>query len=91
MQNEKELLELVENCGGGSTWWLSDFYESFCALYGLDFNEIEANAFKIRYRLNRLFKKGLLCKMRGGTGHGGKSLFNSTSFTMWMPKRYENK
>jgi hypothetical protein len=88
---ENELLELVENCGGGQTWWLSDFYECFCKLYDLDFNEIEGNTFKIRYRLNKLYKKGSLCKMRGGTGFGGKSLFNSTSFTIWMPKRYNFK
>ena len=80
-----DLLELVKDCSGGQTWWMSDFYEGFCDLYNLDFNNIESNTIKIRYELNKLHKKGLVTKMRGGTGWGGKSLFNSTSFTIWMP------
>lgn len=78
------LLQLVKDCNGGQTWWMSDFYENFCVLYGLNFNEIESNVNKIRYELNKLYKEGKLKKQRLGTGYGGKSLFNSTKFTVWV-------
>jgi len=78
------LLDLVESTGGGQTWWMSDFYEGFCKLYNLDFNNIQSNVRKIRIELNKLEKEGKLKKMKLGTGYGGKGLFNSTAFTMWV-------
>jgi hypothetical protein len=78
------LLELVKDCWGGQTWWMSDFYEGFCKLYDLDFNNIDSNVRKIRRELNNQVKLGKLKKMKLGTGHGGKGLFNSTSFTLWV-------
>lgn len=81
---EKELLKMVQLHGGGQTWWMSDFYEDFCKLYNLDFNKIDSNIIKIRKELNKLVKRGNLKKQKHGTGYGGKSLFGSTRFTLWV-------
>jgi hypothetical protein len=78
------LLDLVKDCSGGQTWWMSDFYEGFCELYNLNFNDIGSNTIKIRRELNKQVNLGHLKKIKLGTGHGGKGLYNSTSFTMWV-------
>jgi hypothetical protein len=80
---EEQLIEVVRFNKGGETWWMSDFYEDFCKLYSLDFNEVAKNTIKIRYELNKLYKKGLLTKKRYGTEYGGKELYNSTYFVSW--------
>ncbi len=78
------LLQLVKDCNGGQTWWMSDFYEGFCKLYNLDFNNIESNVRKIRRELNKLVKTGQLKKLKLGTGYGGEGLYNATQFTNWV-------
>jgi len=83
---EKKLLEIIRETNGGQTWWMSDFYEHFCNLFDLDFNDVQNNATKIRYKLNKLKKRGYLKTSTGGVGYGGRGLFNSTHFTLWTLK-----
>lgn len=90
MKDEKQLkigsdlLDLVKSTSGGQTWWMSDFYRDFCKLYNLEFNNIDGNVRKIRIELNKLVKVGKLKKIKVGTGQGGKGIYNSTSFTLWV-------
>tara|TARA_R110002167_G_scaffold85213_2_gene231267 strand:- start:114 stop:344 length:231 start_codon:yes stop_codon:yes gene_type:complete len=63
----------------GSLWWMGDFYEGCCKVLGLDFNDIHRNQSKIRSRLLKMKKKGLIDSRRTGSGFLGKTDFGSTS------------
>jgi hypothetical protein len=78
-----ELVSLVARHDGGTTWWMSDFYDDFCELYNLNPNLIKPNSNRIRSELNKLVKAGFLESSKIGTGHGGKNLYGFRSCCSW--------
>lgn len=66
--NEKVLLDFIYQHKVINIWWMSDFYELFCKTYDFNFNDIFSNQSKMRYRLNKLVKLGLLEKRNTGSG-----------------------
>ncbi len=77
------LVDIVNKHHGGTTWWMSDFYEDFCKLYNLNPNSINSNSNRIRSELNKLVKSGVLKSSKIGTGHGGKNLYGFRSCCSW--------
>lgn len=77
------LVGLVTEHDGGTTWWMSNFYDDFCKLYNLNPNLIKPNSNRIRLELNKLVKAGLLESSKIGTGHGGKNLYGFSSCCSW--------
>lgn len=80
---EEKIIEFIKQHKIVNVWWMSDFYEMFCELYNLNFNDILRNQSKMRYRLNKLCKLGLLEKRETGSGFLGKTDFGATHQGSW--------
>jgi len=78
---EKNIIDFLETEKTGDLHILSDFYWKCVELLNLQdgTHDYKKNTSKIRYRLNKMRKKGLIDCRRTGTGFLGKTDFGSTS------------
>lgn len=61
-----------------TTWHWNDFFDDCAEIMGWPDNEIQKNATRLRYHLNKMVDMGLLEKGTIGTGWCGKSDFGHT-------------
>lgn len=84
---ETNIIKYLQTHSGSDLYVLSDFYDFCCGLLDLDINQSIKNykqySAKIRYRLNKMVKQGILEKSRIGTGFLGKTDFGFSSINVY--------
>ena len=83
MKIEEFIMEFLETEKTVTLWWMSDFYEDYCNFANFEFNEIYKNQRKMRYRLNKMVKNGMIEKRTYSHGYLGKTDFGAAHCGIW--------